>query len=523
MKALKSMLDNGKVDPDCVLLIDEMYLQKGVQYQGGSPVDADENGELYTGIVVFMVVSLKKSVPFAIKACPESKISGDWLSLQIEETLRTIFNAAFNVWAVITDNHAVNVLSFKNLRNKYGEKNNSLSFNFDGHKVSKAFDKVWHDGLLFKLQRNGIEGQLLQLFKSYLSYKKQRVVINGFESEWGLIEAGVPQGSVLGPLFFLIYINDLENGIISNVKFFADDTSLFSIVTNPTLSAFELNSDLKVIENWASQWKMSFNPNPNKQAVEMLFSCKRSEQNHPPLFFNNVLVASASDHKHLGIILDCKLLLTKHISEKVAKARKGIGIIRHLSFHVPLDVLDQLYKLFVRPLLDYCDIIYHVPAITNPFNSSISLKYSMQSIESTQYQAALAVSGAWKGSNTSKLYEELGWESLTDRRWYRRLLQFYKIINDLAPSYLKDIIPSLRRSLHGHPRHVFNEFRCHSFTFMHSFFPDSIKSWNNIGSEFTSLSPISKFKEALLSVIRPAKKSVFAIHNPTGIKKLFQL
>ena len=109
---------------------------------------------------------------------------------------------------------------------------------------------------------------------------------------------------------------------------------------------------------------MSFNPDPNKQSVEMLFSRKRSEQNHPPLFFNNVLVASASDHKHLGIILDCKLLLTKHISEKVAKARKGIGIIRHLSFHVPLDVLGQLYKLFVRPLLDYCDIMFRVPAIT---------------------------------------------------------------------------------------------------------------------------------------------------------------
>ena len=76
-----------------------------------------------------------------------------------------------------------------------------------------------------------------------------------------------------------------------------------------------------------------------------------------------------------------------------------------------MDALDQLYKLFVRPHLDYCDIIYHVPIITDPFVSSISLKYSMQSIESSQYQAALAVSGAWKGSNTSKLYEELGWEA----------------------------------------------------------------------------------------------------------------
>ena len=210
----------------------------------------------------------------------------------------------------------------------------------------------------------------------------------------------------MGPLFFLIYTNDLENGIISNVKFFADDTSLFSVVNNPTLSAFELNSDLKVIENWASQWKMSFNPDPNKQAVEMLFSRKRSDQNHPPLFFNNVLVASASDHKHLGIILDCKLLLTKHISEKVAKARKGHWYYSSSVFPCPFGRSRPIIQTVC--IIDYCDIIYHVPAITNPFNSSTILKYSMQSIESTQYQAALVVSGAWKGSNTSKLYEELG-------------------------------------------------------------------------------------------------------------------
>ena len=238
-----------------------------------------------------------------------------------------------------------------------------------------------------------------------------------------------------------IYINDLENGITSNVNLFADDTSLFPTVTNPTLSALELNSDLNAIENWAYQWKMLFNPDPSKQAIGMLFSRKRVDQNHPPVFFNNAPVGLANDYKHLGIILDCKLLFTKHIREKVAKARTGIVIIRHLSSHVPLDSLDQLYKLFVRPHFDYCDIIYHVPVTTNPFDSSFSLKYSMQSIESTQYQAALAVSGAWQGSNTYKLHEELVWESITDRRWYRRLLHFYKIFKDLTPSYLKDIIP----------------------------------------------------------------------------------
>ena len=93
--------------------------------------------------------------------------------------------------------------------------------------MSKAFDKVWHEGLLFKLKQNGIEGNLLGLLRNYLRNRKQRVVINGSESEWGEIESGVPQGSVLGPLLFLIYINDLEDGIKSQIKFFADDTSIF--------------------------------------------------------------------------------------------------------------------------------------------------------------------------------------------------------------------------------------------------------------------------------------------------------
>ena len=106
--------------------------------------------------------------------------------------------------------------------------------------MSKAFDKVWHEGLIFKLKQNGIEGKLLKLFSNYLNNRKQRVVLNGMESNWREIKAGVPQGSVLGPLLFLVYINDLEKGIESHVKFFADDTSLFSIVNDPVSSAVNL-------------------------------------------------------------------------------------------------------------------------------------------------------------------------------------------------------------------------------------------------------------------------------------------
>ena len=101
------------------------------------------------------------------------------------------------------------------------------------------------------------------------------MVLNGSVSSYFEIESGVPQGSVLGPLLFLIYINDLENDVISTVKFFADDTMIFSVVHDPVISATELNHDLNLINKWAHQWKMSFNPDPTKQAVEVLFSQKR--------------------------------------------------------------------------------------------------------------------------------------------------------------------------------------------------------------------------------------------------------
>ena len=98
--------------------------------------------------------------------------------------------------------------------------------------MSKAFDRVWHDGLIYKLKRCGVSGQLLSLIQSFLSDRKQRTVLNGKSSIWGDISAGVPQGSILGPLFFLVYINDLTENLKCNVKLFADDTSLFTVVKN---------------------------------------------------------------------------------------------------------------------------------------------------------------------------------------------------------------------------------------------------------------------------------------------------
>ena len=117
-----------------------------------------------------------------------------------------------------------------------------------------------------------MSGPVLNLLTNYLQNRKQRVVLNGSSSNYFPTESGVPQGSVLGPLLFLIYINDLEKNIKSKIKFFADDTMIFSIVQDSALTASELNHDQELINMWTYQWKMAFNPEPTKQAVEVLFS-----------------------------------------------------------------------------------------------------------------------------------------------------------------------------------------------------------------------------------------------------------
>ena len=138
----------------------------------------------------------------------------------------------------------------------------------------------------------------MKLLTDFLKNRKQRVTLNGQTSSWTEVNAGVPQGSILGSLLFLIYINDLPHGLSSNVKLFADDTSLFSVVHDIHSYAGDLNKDLKTINEWAFQWKMSFNPDSNKQAQEVIFSRKSKNMRHPPLIFNKSKVFQSKTQKH---------------------------------------------------------------------------------------------------------------------------------------------------------------------------------------------------------------------------------
>jgi hypothetical protein len=133
--------------------------------------------------------------------------------------------------------------------------------------ISKAFDRVWHEGLIKKLKSYGISGDLLIWFKNYLSGRRQIVFVNNELSDSGLVKAGVPQGSVLGPLLFLLYINDITDNLGNLARLFADNTSLSYSGKNFDLMQIEINNDLQILDQWAKTWLVDFNPKKTKALI----------------------------------------------------------------------------------------------------------------------------------------------------------------------------------------------------------------------------------------------------------------
>ena len=189
---------------------------------------------------------------------------------------------------------------------------------------------------------------------------------------------GVPQGSVLGFLLFLIFVNYIPANLECNVKIFADDASLFSLVRDPNESSVKLGRDLGRVASWAYQWKMSFNPDPSKQAVEVHFSRKINPVDTPLVYFNNLAVGSCETHKHLSLLLDKRLAFDCHVEEMILRANKGIGIITRLRRYLPRNSLLSIYTAFIRPHLDYGNVVYDFPG-----NTSFA-----QKLESVQYNAS---------------------------------------------------------------------------------------------------------------------------------------
>ena len=209
-----------------------------------------------------------------------------------------------------------------------------------------------------------------------------------------------------------------------------------------------------------------------------------------------------------------KLNFSSHIGEKIKKANKGVGAIKFMSKYAPRSILEQVYKTNVRPHLEYCDIIFHQPPPDGHL-AITKLSVQMNKIESVQTQAAYAVSGSWKGTSAKKIYEELGWEWLSQRRWYRRMSTFYKIVNKQSPKYLTDCITYPNPpwiSVYGREapnvnNNILTPFSARTCKFQSSFFPTCVFSWNrHLTFSQRNSSNIDIFKSKLISSFKPKKK-----------------
>ena len=275
--------------------------------------------------------------------------------------------------------------------------------------ISKAFDRVWHEGLLLKLASNGICGKLLQWFQNYLSDRVQCVVIKGETSDYQRVPAGVPQGSALGPLLFLVYINDIVDNIDSMMKLFADDTSM-SLSSNDTIVRTNtLNSDLEKVAVWATKWKVNFNESKTE-----LVNIKRGNNPVLDLYFSNHTLHEKESHKHLGITLQSNCRWGEHVESIIRKAAMLINCLTSFKYKLSRKALEIMYKSFILPIFDYADVIW-----------DNCTEYQATTLENLHIDALRTIIGAVRGTSHAKILSESGFSSLRERRKRHKILQFF--------------------------------------------------------------------------------------------------
>ena len=212
---------------------------------------------------------------------------------------------------------------------------------------SKAFDIVPHNRLLFKLNMYGITGTTHKWLTNFLTMRTQRVVVNGEHSKWTRVKSGVPQGTVMGPLLFLIYLNDLPNNISSEVRLYADDCVLYRKMESDNDSK-ELQRDLDRLYEWQQKWQMRFNA--AKCFTLKLYHTKPVSDNVYKL--GNSTLEEVQSHLYLGVIISHDLKWGEHVNTIVNKANRVLGVVRRNLHSCPTNLKATAYKSLVRPCLE---------------------------------------------------------------------------------------------------------------------------------------------------------------------------
>ena len=319
--------------------------------------------------------------------------------------------------------------------------------------------------------------------ESYLSDRKQRVVVGGSSSSSLPIHGGVPQGSILGPLLFLVYINDLPSVLQLDCHIYADDTTLLHRVEDPVRAVNFINNQLTILSQWAEQWRITFN---TSKTHYIYITNKRNKPQLQPIYLQGSVISEVESHCNLGVTLCNNLSWKPHIEQITSRANKRLNMLARCKDKLPRLALENLYLTMIRPILEYGDVLYD--------NAPIS---TVKPIESLQRRAAIICTGAYKHTETQTLLRELGWQSLNKRRKNRKLSIFYKLVHGDSPEYLTSLIPdkpnlsyTLRRTSIRPP-----PTRLTSTT--NSFIPSTIRSWNALPATVRNLPSHASFKRML--------------------------
>ena len=339
----------------------------------------------------------------------------------------------------------------------------------------------------------------LNLVSSYLDNRKQIVVIEGQKSDIKDVRAGVPQGSRLGPLLFLIYMNDITEGIESDILIFADDTSLFVSGADPAETVEILNRDLAKISDWATKWKVKFNALKTKTVI---FSNKVLN-NSPPLKFNDCYIEQTNLHKHLGIYLSSTLDWSKQVFEVCLKANRKISVLRSVKL-LSRQTLDILYKLTVRSIIDYA-----LPVYCNNLR-----KNELARLDNVQYRAAKLVTGACKFTSRDKLNSELGWETISKRCEILSLTLFHKIHKQETRPLIRKCMPEpdIGNKFPTRSKGGYVPFKKINQKFDNSFFPHTTILWNNLPKNVKCMD-LNDFKLYIKKELKPPRIKHFARGN----------
>ena len=375
--------------------------------------------------------------------------------------------------------------------------------------LEKAFDKVPHRRLILQLQRYGITGDLLQWIEDFLSNRKQFVKVGDQKSQESTVTSGVPQGSVLGPVLFLIYVSDVSSLVKNFVSLFADDTKLFTYLLDAAEdkhSPESLQNDINAVAHWSEKMQMSFNiqkchtlhlgSNNNKHQYTIPKQTDTISKNNSCSYsysFHNLTQVTAE--KDLGVTVDEELKFKKHIEDKIATANKMLGIIRHTFKHLDNTSFLMLYKALVRPHVEYASIIW-----------SPHTKQYQEMLEKLQRRATKILPHLKNLSYEDRL-KVLQLPTLKFRRLRSDLIHIFKLTHNMVEMDLDThckkcqhntlmLQKSLRTTTRGHPF----KYQIHHHPGIRNRFLTSrvLSHWNSLSTTTVNSASLNIFKNNLL-------------------------